>query len=136
MEAEKSVELPKRRSGFKRIVVIVTLVLLLCLGGWCYWQYFATYSIGKRYGLLQKFSYRGNVFKTYEGELILSSVRGNANVPIASEKFYFSVTAVPIAQQLMNLQGHNVTVHYKQKNGTAFWRGDTEYLVDSVSLDQ
>ena len=136
MEAEKTVELPKRRSGFRRALFIGVLVLLAGLGLWCYWQYFATYSIGKRYGLLQKFSYRGNVFKTYEGELILSSVRGNANVPIASEKFYFSVTAVPIAQQLMNLQGHNVTVHYKQKNGTAFWRGDTEYLVDSVSLEQ
>jgi hypothetical protein len=117
-------------------MVIITIVLLAGLGIWFYWKYFTTYSEGKRYGLLQKFSHRGNVFKTYEGELILSSVRGNANVPIASEKFFFSVNDEGVAKQLMNLQGQNITVHYKEKNGAIFWRGDTRYLVDSVKTDQ
>ena len=93
------------------------------------------YSSGIRYGLLQKFSYKGNVFKTYEGELILSSVRSNANVPLASEKFFFSVNEKGTAEKLMNLQGRNVTLYYTEKNGTLSWRGDSRYIVDSVQLD-
>ncbi|ANE53438.1 hypothetical protein SY85_11445 [Flavisolibacter tropicus] len=110
------------------------ILLVLGLGIFIYWKYAFTYSSGNRFGLLQKFSEKGTLFKTYEGELILSSVRGNLNVPIASEKFYFSVKDKDVAQQLMNLQGHNVTVHYHEKNGTLPWRGETRYLVDSVKV--
>jgi hypothetical protein len=39
------------------------------------------------------------------------------------------------AQQLENLQGHFITVHYKMKNGALPWRGDSKYLVDSVRLE-
>jgi hypothetical protein len=81
---------------------------------------------------LQKFSYRGNLFKTYEGEMVLSSVESSRDVPLASEKFLFSVTDKSTAQKLANLQGHFVVVHYSQKHGKIWWRGDTEYFVDSV----
>ncbi|MDB5196242.1 MAG: hypothetical protein JWP88_612 [Flaviaesturariibacter sp.] len=121
------------RSGARKIIRIVLLLLFLGLAIFFYWKYFYTYSDGNRFGLLQKFSRRGNVFKTYEGEMILSSVRGNANVPLASEKFYFSVADKNVANQLMNLQGHSVTVHYQEKKGVLFWRGDTNYIVDSVN---
>jgi len=84
---------------------------------------------------LQKFSHKGNVFKTYEGEMVLSSVRSNNNVPLASEKFFFSVTKDGVANQLMNLQGKYVTVHYKEKKGTLSWRGDSPYIVDSVKVE-
>lgn len=93
------------------------------------------YSSGIRYGLLQKFSHKGNIFKTYEGELILSSVTSNSNVAIASEKFYFSVNNEHTADKLMHSQGHYVTLYYKQKNGTLAWRGETPYIVDSVEVD-
>lgn len=118
-----------------RIFGIVFLVLALGLGIYFYWKYFFTYSDGNRYGLLQKFSRKGNLFKTYEGEMILSSVKGNNNMAIASEKFFFSVNNSKVAQQLMNLQGRYVTVHYKEKNGALSWRGDTQYIVDSVRAD-
>lgn len=130
MDASQS---ERRQSGAKKIIRIILLLLFLALAGYFYWKYAVTYSEGNRYGLLQKFSRRGNVFKTYEGEMILSSVRGNANVPIASEKFFFSVADDKVAAQLMNLQGHSITVHYKEKNGVLFWRGDTKYIVDSVN---
>jgi hypothetical protein len=132
MEQSSSVT---RRSGFRRILVTTILALVIVLVLLLWWRYYYTYSDGYRYGLLQKFSHRGNIFKTYEGEMILSSVKGNANVPIASEKFYFSVVDVNVVQQLDHLQGHMVTVHYKQKNSSAFWRGDSEYLVDSVKQE-
>ena len=124
------------RSGkAKRIVMVIFLIALALLALFIWWNYYFTYSEGNRYGLLQKFSHRGNMFKTYEGELILSSVRGNQNVPIASEKFFFSVTDENIAKKLNELQGQNITVHYKEKKSTAFWRGDSRYIVDSVRAE-
>ncbi len=66
--------------------------------------------------------------------MILSSVESNRNVPLASEKFYFSVTEPRIASKLNELQGKVIVVHYMQKNGTLMWRGETPYLIDSVRL--
>ena len=109
---------------------ITLIVIIICV--FIYWKFFYTYSDGYRAGLLQKFSHKGNIFKTYEGEMILSSVTSNTNVALASEKFYFSVTNKNLAQQLDTIQGQMVIVHYKQKNGVLFWHGDSEYLVDSV----
>jgi hypothetical protein len=99
-----------------------------------YWKYFYTYSEGYRAGLLQKFSSKGTIFKTYEGEMILSSVSSNRDVALASEKFLFSLADKSLTRQFDTLQGDMVIVHYKQKNGTIFWRGDSQYLVDSVKL--
>ena len=123
-----------RRTGgvARRIFSMIFLIIFLVLAIFIYWKYFYTYSSGNRFGLLQKFSHKGNLFKTYEGEMILSSVRSNNNVALASEKFFFSVADDGVANQLMNLQGQNVTVHYKEKKGVLFWRGETPYIVDSV----
>ena len=117
---------------FRKILVWTSLLIVLILAVFIYWKFFFTYSEGYRAGLLQKFSNKGTIFKTYEGELILSSVAGGNNVVIASEKFHFSVTDKTLAPALDTLQGKNVIVHYKQKNGALIWRGDTPYFVDSV----
>jgi hypothetical protein len=135
MEQDTPTTSPRKKGKGTRILVITLLVLFFGLFLFVWWRYYYTYSDGNRFGLLQKFSRRGAMFKTYEGEMILSSVKGNANVAIASEKFFFSVTDDGVAQQLNNLQGHNITVHYKEKNSPAFWRGDSPYVVDSVRVE-
>jgi hypothetical protein len=118
----------------KKAIRWFLLLLVVFLATLVYFKYFFTYSDGYRAGLLQKFSHKGNLFKTYEGELILSSVSSNANVALASEKFYFSVPEKKVALELDTMQGRNVIVHYTQKHGSVFWRGETAYLVDSVSF--
>jgi hypothetical protein len=111
------------------------LILVLIIGSiFIYWKYFYTYSEGYRAGLLQKFSHKGMIFKTYEGEMVLSSVSSSRDVALASEKFFFSLTNKSLIRQFDTLQGEMVIVHYKQKNSTAFWRGDSQYLVDSVKV--
>ena len=127
--------LPRKRSKAGKYFRTFLVFVLLGLGTYVYWKYFFTYSSGNRYGLLQKFSHKGNLFKTYEGEMILSSIRSNYNVPLASEKFFFSVNDKKVANQLMTLQGQFITVHYKEKNGTLMWRGESKYIVDSVKAD-
>jgi len=127
-----------RPSGFagkmKRIFVWFCILVVAGAAVFIYFKYFFTYSEGYRAGLLQKFSRKGVIFKTYEGEMILSSVSSSANVAIASEKFLFSVINKSLVRQLDTIQGENVIVHYIQKNGSVFWRGDSEYLVDSIKL--
>lgn len=120
---------------FKKIArwsLLIGIVLLIAFG---YFKYGFTYSKGYRAGLLQKFSEKGVLFKTYEGELILSSVQSSSNVAIASEKFLFSVEDKDVAKQMERIQGKHVVVHYKEKNGALPWRGDSHYIVDSVRVD-
>lgn len=118
----------------KKILRWVVALLVIILGVYIYWKYFYTYSEGYRAGLLQKFSNKGTFFKTYEGEMILSSIATTREVPIASEKFYFTLINKDLVRQFDTLQGQNVIVHYIQKNGAVFWRGDSKYLVDSVQV--
>jgi hypothetical protein len=120
----------------RRILYLISFVIVIFLGIFIYWKYFYTYSEGYRAGLLQKFSHKGTIFKTYEGEMILSSVAGGNNVVIASEKFFFSVTNKSLANKLDTLQGRNVILHYSQKNAALIWKGETPYYVDSVKLRQ
>jgi len=122
------------KKKIKKYLYLTLAVFILIIGIWTYWGYFYTYSDGYRAGLLQKFSRKGNVFKTYEGEMILSSVQSNSNVALASEKFLFSVADVDVALQLEKLQGKNVVVHYTEKNNTVPWRGETNFVVTSVKL--
>jgi hypothetical protein len=121
----------KVRNFFKGIIAVIIIALIIFF----YFRYFYTYSDGYRAGLLQKFSRKGNIFKTYEGELVLSSVTGssgNNSTVIASEKFYFSVKSDSLAARLDTLQGRPVIVHYRQKHAPLFWRGDSPYFVDGV----
>ncbi len=118
----------------RKLAFVSTLVVLLVITLIGYWKYSFTYSEGYRAGLLQKISYKGNLFKTYEGEMILSSVQSNSNVAIASEKFFFSVTDKTVALQLEKVQGENVVVHYTEKNGKLPWRGESTYFVDSLKV--
>jgi hypothetical protein len=112
---------------------LLAIILVICFS-FIYWKYFYTYSEGYRAGLLQKFSSKGALFKTYEGEMILSSVSSNRDVALASEKFLFTLTNKNLVRQFDTLQGDMVIVHYRQKNGVVFWRGDSPYLVDSVKI--
>jgi hypothetical protein len=118
----------------KKILRWILIVIIVFLGTFFYWKYFYTYSEGSRPGLLQKFSYKGTFIKTYEGELILSSVSSTSNVALASEKFLFSVPDKGLAKKFFEFQGKDVVVYYQEKKGVVFWRGDSRYLVDSIKL--
>jgi hypothetical protein len=118
----------------RKFLLWTFIIILILVGPFVYWKYFFTYSEGYRAGLLQKFSYRGNVFKTHEGEMILSSVESNRNVALASEKFFFSVKEQSIADRMEQLEGYFIVVHYRQNHGVLFWNGETSYFVDSVRV--
>ncbi|HSO85189.1 MAG TPA: hypothetical protein VLQ91_01460 [Draconibacterium sp.] len=118
-----------KKIGYWGLAIVI--VIIIAVG---YFKYGFTYSKGYRAGLLQKFSEKGVIFKTYEGEMILSSVQSNSNVALASEKFLFSVTDVAVAKQMEQIQGKQVVVHYREKNGALPWQGESYYIVDSVRV--
>lgn len=118
----------------KKILNWTLTILIIFLAIFIYWKYFYTYSEGYRAGLLQKFSSKGTIFKTYEGEMILSSVASNRDIALASEKFLFTMINKDLIRTFDTIQGSMVIVHYREKNASLFWRGDSPYLVDSVKL--
>ncbi len=126
---------PKKTSGFKKFLRWLTFIAIVVLVVIFWWKYFYTYSDGYRSGLLQKLSHKGNIFKTYEGELVQRSIVSTSNVGIASEKFYFSVEQDSLAKAMERYEGKNIKLHYQQKNGTLPWRGESEYIVDGFEID-
>lgn len=137
-ETNNAVEdiIPNKKSGCMKYVFMSLLALLLVGGAIFWWKFYYTYSDGARSGMLQKLSHKGNLFKTYEGELVLSSVASTSNVALASEKFFFSVANDSIAKKMMEYEGKRVKLQYQEKKGSLPWRGDSKYLVDGVMLEQ
>jgi hypothetical protein len=119
---------------FRKIFRWSLTLLLVFLVVFVYMKYFFTYSEGYRAGLLQKFSHKGVIVKTYEGEMVLSSVSSNRDVALASEKFQFTVINKSLVREFDTLQGSMIIVHYRQMKSPVFWRGDSQYLVDSVKI--
>ncbi|MBC7867790.1 MAG: hypothetical protein H7X88_09685 [Gloeobacteraceae cyanobacterium ES-bin-316] len=136
MEALTNQPLQQKKSGFKKFMRIFIILFLLIGGLLFWWKYYYTYSDGYRSGLLQKLSHKGNIMKTYEGELVMSSISSTNNVALASEKFYFSIASDSIAKALMNLEGKRVRLHYEQKNGKLPWRGESEYIINGFSMEE
>ena len=88
--------------------------------------YYITYSEGYRAGELVKFSNKGVIFKTWEGEIS----QGVSEAQI----FKFSVEdgEKQVIQKLQDLQGKDVKLTYKERFGTFPWLGDTKYFVTEV----
>jgi hypothetical protein len=121
---------PAKASSFSFGKLLLSLLLIaLALGA----LYFAvvlnwSYSSGERAGWVQKFSKKGWLCKTWEGEIALVSMPGA--IP---EKFVFTVTDEAAADQINRVMGQRVALHYEQKVGlptTCF--GETRYYVTRV----
>jgi hypothetical protein len=91
-----------------------------------------SYSDGERAGYLQKFSTRGWICKTWEGEILLTSMPGA--IP---EKFEFSVRDEAVAKQLTDATGKRVILSYSQHRGVPTQCfGETEYYITKVQVQQ
>ncbi len=127
---------PKKPGAFGRFLRWFVFIIILLLGIGFWWKYYYTYSDGLQGGKMQKISHKGNIFKTWEGYLLISLSTTDNNISLTSKEFPFSVDNDSVAHVLENLEGKRVRVRYHQKNGTLPWRGDTEYMVYEVTIDQ
>jgi hypothetical protein len=86
-----------------------------------------SYSTGDRAGYVQKFSRKGWVCKTWEGELAMVSLPGTA-----PEVFRFSVREEAVASEINKHLGARVALNYEQHAGLPSCFGDSEYFVKAV----
>jgi hypothetical protein len=110
---------------FKLFLFLVMVLGLFALYTWITLTY--TYSEGSRAGFLQKFSKRGWVCKTWEGEIVTGSMLGN------QEKFMFSVRDADLAKEVNAAIGKRIEVDYAQHIGVpSNCFGETEYFLKSI----
>ena len=130
-----AVEAKAKKSRWRRWKVYVwigllTPVLLFVL--YTVIAYSWSYSDGDRSGILRKFSRKGWLCKTWEGELAMTTVPG-----VMPELWAFTVRGDSTAAKINAAIGREVVLHYGEHRG--LWTncfGETKYFVDSVRVIQ
>ena len=117
-----------------KIIALVVVLLLLVGAGFGYYKFLWVFSDGTKTGELNSLTYTGYIWKTYEGEMILSGYgsKGSAGGSVQSKSFKFSVGVAAVAQELQQLTGQRVTVHFKEYKGALPWRGYERAIVDRI----
>ena len=108
---------------------VLVMLLLLCVG-YVWLALHWSYSKGDRAGYVQKFSQKGWLCKTWEGEMQMTPVPGT--VP---EKFLFSVRDDAVVKKINGALGKKIVLQYEQHKGiptTCF--GETEYFVTDAKV--
>jgi hypothetical protein len=117
-----------KKLTFGFLAVLVSLIVIFSLYTWITLSW--SYSTGERAGLLQKFSKRGWLCKTWEGEHLLTTLPG-----VVPEKFLFTVRDDHLASQLSAHAGQRLVLKYSQHKGVpSSCFGDTEYFVESFEV--
>ena len=110
----------------RKVLFIICFILILGTAAYFAFVYYVPFSEGYRSGELIKFSNKGVLVKTWEGELS----QGISGAQI----FEFSVedSQEEVIKNLIELQGRYVKVTYKERYSTFFWLGDTKYFIIDV----
>ncbi|HKF98099.1 MAG TPA: hypothetical protein VKB20_07585 [Steroidobacteraceae bacterium] len=113
-----------------KVLIGILIAIVLGFTAFTWFTLHWSYSDGERAGFLQKFSRKGWICKTWEGEMAMVTLPGTV-----AEKFAFTVREDALAKQLSADIGRRVTVHYEQRKWipTSCF-GDTEYFVTSVQF--
>src|SRR5437867_13366472 len=90
----------------------VLIAIVLLVAGYFLFVFNWSYSEGERAGWIQKFSSKGWLCKTWEGELAMVSMPGSM-----SEKFFFTDRDDATAEQINELMGKRVALHYEERVG-------------------
>lgn len=117
----------RRRWGLWAFLLLVLLPAAL-FALWTFATLRYTYSSGPRVGYNQKISRKGWVCKTWEGELAMSNVPGQA-----PEVFRYTVRSDSLARQVLALAGQRVALTYEEHRGVpTSCFGDTDYFATAV----
>ena len=116
-----------------KIITSVASVLLLGLAIFVYVKFFFVYSEGTNEGDINYFQREGFMFKTYEGKMIQTGYNShNTSATIQSNEFKFSVVDERIAEQIDSNSSRQIKLHWKRYLGTLPWRGNSQFVVDSI----
>jgi hypothetical protein len=116
-----------------RIPVILIGLVAVAIGVGALWTLITltfSYSDGDRVGYVQKFSHKGWLCRTWEGELAMTPVPG-----AAPEIFPFTVRDPNVVKQIHDAEGKRVALHYKEKKGIpSACFGDTHYFISEMRI--
>jgi len=116
---------PQRTALYGAGFIVIFIVTFI---GWIWVTLHWSYSTGERAGYMQKFSNKGWLCKTWEGELSLVALPG-----AAPEKFVFTVRDDAVATHINQLIGQRVALTYAQHKGVpSSCFGETEYFVTEI----
>ena len=122
---------------FKRLFFWL-LILAVLAGILVFLSTKLSFSEGDRAGVVSKFSQKGYIIKTHEGELNVGAQGQVGN--LAENIWAFSVVGSnpEIVNKLSEsmLSGKRVRLHYEQKYFKYFWLGDTENYVTKVDVEE
>ncbi len=121
-----------RRSGFKKFLRILLLLIIMIGIFLFWWNYLFVFGEGVKSGQLNYVVKKGNIFKTYEGKLIQSGFRTQTAGSIQSYEFEFSIADDSLANYLMNNSGNYYDLHYKEYKHPLPWRGFSTFVVDKI----
>lgn len=119
----------------RRLRIAAVLIVVLPIAFFTFFTWSAltwSYSKGERAGILQKFSEKGWVCKTWEGELAMTTVPGTA--PIFWD---FTVRNDSVADLVRSMLGKDgrVVLQYEEHRGVpTSCFGDTRYFVTGARL--
>jgi len=110
----------------KKFLLKLLGVAVLVIVAYGLFIYYAKYSEGIRAGELIKFSHKGVIIKTWEGEI--------SQGVSEAQTFKFSVedNEKEVIKLLQDLQGNHVKLTYKERYSNIFWLGDTKYFITAV----
>ncbi|MFD2586909.1 6-phosphogluconate dehydrogenase [Croceitalea marina] len=114
----------------RKILFILISVILFGIAAYFAFVYYVPFSEGYRSGELIKFSRKGVIVKTWEGE-ISQGISG-------AQIFEFSVedNKKDVIEKLKDFQGQYVKVTYKERYSSFFWLGDTKYFITEVEQEK
>lgn len=118
----------------KKIITSLIAIIVIALAGFIFFKFYFVFGEGVKAGELNQITYKGYIFKTYEGRLIQAGFKGSSkgSTTVESYVFEFSVDDEAVADSLMRCSGKNVELHYKEYLGTLPWRGQQKYIVDQI----
>ena len=111
----------------KKLLVFVGIIVAL-IALWTLFTLTWSYSDGERAGYVQKFSKKGWICKTWEGEMAMVTMPGTV-----AEKFFFTVRDDEVAARINATVGRRVVLTYEEHKWVPFsCFGDTGHFVTDV----
>ena len=116
-----------------KVITWTSVIAVLALAGFIFFKFCFVYAEGVNEGDINYFQKEGIIFKTYEGKMIQTGLKNSkTRGSIQSNEFKFSVVKESVAKQLNEGTNTGVKLHWKRYLGTLPWRGNSQFIVDSV----
>jgi len=114
----------------KKYILYFILIIGLIGAGLFAFNYYVSYSEGWRAGKLVKFSRKGFIIKTWEGQL---------STGVGQDHLWdFSVEDKEklVIEKMVDYQGKGVKIRYIERFWIISWLGDTKYFAKEIVLDK